>query len=63
MVSRVILIVTGTIALGIGLGFYQSAEFGCGPSDAFNQTMAKVLKMQLRWWRMIFDVIMVGRRP
>ena len=59
MVSRVILIVTGTIALGIGLGFYQSAEFGCGPSDAFNQTMAKVLKMQLRWWRMIFDVIMV----
>lgn len=59
MVSRVILIVTGTIALGIGLGFYQSAEFGCGPSDAFNQTMAKKLKMQLRWWRIIFDVVMV----
>lgn len=59
MVARVILIVTGTIALGIGLGMYQSAEFGCGPSDAFNQTMAKTLKMQLRWWRIIFDVIMV----
>ena len=59
MVTRVILIVTGTIALGIGLGFYQSAEFGCGPSDAFNQTMAKKLKLQLRWWRIIFDAIMV----
>ncbi|MBQ3276479.1 MAG: YitT family protein [Oscillospiraceae bacterium] len=59
MVARIILIVTGTIALGVGLGFYQSAEFGCGPSDAFNQTMAKKLKLELRWWRIIFDVIMV----
>lgn len=59
MVARVVLIVTGTIALGVGLGFYQAAEFGCGPSDAFNQTMAKTLKLQLRWWRVIFDAIMV----
>lgn len=60
MTARIILIVTGTVALGVGLGFYQAAEFGCGPSDAFNQTMAKTLKMQLRWWRMIFDAIMVA---
>ena len=59
LVTRIILVVTGTLALGVGLGFYQSAEFGCGPSDAFNQFMAKTLKMQLRWWRMIFDAIMV----
>ena len=59
MMARIILIVTGTSALGVGLGFYQSAEFGCGPSDAFNQTMAKKLKLELRWWRIIFDVIMV----
>lgn len=59
LVVRIILIVTGTIALGIGLGLYQAAEFGCGPSDAFNQFMAKTVKLQLRWWRMIFDAIMV----
>ena len=29
------------------------------PSDGFNQFMAKTLKMKLKWWRMIFDAIMV----
>lgn len=56
---RIGLIVTGTIALGIGLGLYQAAGLGAGPSDAFNQIMARKLKLQLRWWRIIFDVIMV----
>ncbi len=32
---------------------------GAGPSDGFNQFMAKTLKMKLKWWRMIFDAIMV----
>lgn len=60
LTARIVLIVTGTLALGVGLGLYQSAEFGCGPSDAFNQTIARMLKMQLRWWRIIFDAVMVA---
>lgn len=59
LVIRIIVIVLGTVALGIGLGFYQAAELGCGPSDAFNQTMAKITKIPLKWERMIFDAIMV----
>lgn len=59
LVVRIVLIVTGTIALGIGLGLYQAAAYGAGPSDAFNQIMARLLKLQLRWWRIIFDVVMV----
>lgn len=56
---KIVVLVLGTVALGIGLGFYQSAEFGCGPSDAFNQTMAKITKIPLKWERIIFDAIMV----
>lgn len=56
---RGIVIVAGTIALGIGLGFYQSAEFGCGPSDAFNQTMAAMTKIPLKYERICFDAVMV----
>lgn len=48
-----------TLALGVGLGSYQAAGYGAGPSDGFNQFMAKTLKMKLKWWRMIFDAIMV----
>jgi uncharacterized membrane protein YczE len=59
MVTRVILVITGTLALGVGLGSYQAAGYGAGPSDGFNQFMAKTLKMKLKWWRMIFDAIMV----
>lgn len=55
MVTRVILVITGTLALGVGLGSYQAAGYGAGPSDGFNQFMAKTLKMKLKWWRMIFD--------
>ncbi|MCD8139524.1 MAG: hypothetical protein LUE17_07070, partial [Planctomycetaceae bacterium] len=40
LIARAIVIVIGVIAIGIGLGFYQSAEFGSGPSDAFQQTIA-----------------------
>lgn len=60
MVTRVILVITGTIALGVGLGGYQAAGYGAGPSDAFNQFMAKTLKLKLKWWRIIFDAIMVA---
>ena len=58
MVTRVILVITGTLALGVGSS-YQAAGYGAGPSDGFNQFMAKTLKMKLKWWRMIFDAIMV----
>lgn len=60
IVIRSIVLIVGTIALGIGLGFYQSAEFGCGPSDAFNQTMAAITKIPLKYERMIFDASMVA---
>lgn len=57
---NIILLVLGTILLAVGLGFYQSAEFGLGSPDAFNQIIAKKVNMQLRWWRVIFDGIMIG---
>ena len=56
---KIIVLVLGTLALGVGLGLYQSAELGCGPSDAFNQTMAKMTKIPLKWERIIFDAVMV----
>ncbi|MEG1857410.1 MAG: hypothetical protein RR216_01625 [Pseudoflavonifractor sp.] len=59
MVIRVVVLVLGTLALGVGLGFYQSAEFGCGPSDAFNQAMARITKIPLKWERIMFDAVMV----
>lgn len=60
LVLRCVVLVAGTIALGIGLGFYQAAEFGIGPSDAFNQTMSKMTKIPLKWERMMFDAVMVA---
>lgn len=59
LVIRIVILVLGTLALGVGLGFYQSAELGCGPSDAFNQTMAKITKIPLKWERIGFDAVMV----
>ncbi len=59
LVIKAVVLILGTLALGVGLGFYQSAEFGCGPSDAFNQTMARITKIPLKWERMIFDAVMV----
>ena len=56
---RIIMIIIGTVAIGIGLGFYQSAEFGTGPSDGFNQAMAHYTKIPLKWERMAFDAIMI----
>jgi hypothetical protein len=59
LVLRSIILVTGVVGIGIGLGFYQAAEFGIGPSDAFNQTMAKVTKIPLKYERICFDAVMV----
>ena len=60
LAMRIGLLVIGTLAIGIGLGLYQSAQFGIGPSDAFNQTISQRLHIQLKWERMIFDAIMVA---
>ncbi len=56
---RIGLIVIGTIAIGFGLGFYQGASFGAGPSDALNQIVSEKFRIPLKWERMGFDIIMV----
>lgn len=59
IVVRVAVLIVGVLCVAIGLGMYQAADLGAGPSDAFNQTVAEKTKMELRWERMIFDAIMV----
>lgn len=59
LLVRVGLIVIGTIAIGFGLGFYQGASFGAGPSDALNQIISEKFKIPLKWERMGFDITMV----
>ena len=59
LVIRIVILVLGTLALGVGLGFYQSGQLGCGPSDAFNQTIARLTKIPLKWERIGFDAVMV----
>lgn len=59
IIARTLMMLLGVVAVGIGLGMYQAADLGAGPSDAFNQTIAVKTKLQLRWERVIFDVIMV----
>lgn len=57
--ARIVTLVVGVLCVGIGLGIYQAAELGAGPSDAFNQTMAAMTGLPLRWERIIFDAVVV----
>lgn len=59
LLVRIITLAVGAVAVGVGLGLYQSAELGAGPSDAFNQYMVE--KTGLKRWleRIIFDAIMI----
>jgi len=57
---RIGLLVLGTLAIGVGLGLYQSAELGIGPTDGINQTIVAKTGMHYRWERMIFDAVMAG---
>lgn len=59
IVISVLLIVVGTVAIGFGLGLYQAARFGAGPSDALNQIISSKFNIPLKWERMGFDVVMV----
>lgn len=60
MAAQIAMIVVGTVAIGFGLGFYQGARFGAGPSDALNQIVSEKFKIPLKWERMGFDMIMVA---
>lgn len=55
---RSVFLVLGVLALGLGLGIYQSARLGCGPTDGFNQIVSERLKIPLKWERVGCDVIM-----
>jgi uncharacterized membrane protein YczE len=59
LVVRIIMLVTGTLSIAVGLGLYQSAELGIGPTDGINQTAAAKTGLNYRWERIIFDLIMV----
>lgn len=59
IVTRVLMLCVGTVLLGFGLGLYQGARLGAGPSDAMNQMIAAKLNIPLAWERVGFDIIMV----
>jgi uncharacterized membrane protein YczE len=56
---RILMLVTGTLSIAAGLGLYQSAELGAGPTDGINQTIVAKTGLAYKWERIIFDVIMV----
>jgi uncharacterized membrane protein YczE len=56
---RIVMLLTGTLAIAVGLGLYQSAELGAGPTDGINQTVVAKTGLAYKWERIIFDVIMV----
>ena len=58
MVVRVIALGTGALAIACGLGLYQAAELGVGPTDGINQTIVAKTGLPYRWERMIFDAAM-----
>lgn len=58
MVLRVIMLVGGTVAIACGLGLYQAAELGIGPTDGINQTIVAKTGMNYRLERILFDLVM-----
>ena len=56
--ARVVVLAVGTLAIGFGLGLYQSAELGAGPTDGLNQTVVQKTGLAYKWERIIFDALM-----
>jgi uncharacterized membrane protein YczE len=56
---RILMLAAGTLSIAGGLGLYQSAELGAGPTDGINQTIVAKTGLAYKWERIIFDVIMV----
>lgn len=54
----VVVLAVGTLAIGFGLGLYQSAELGAGPTDGLNQTVVQKTGLAYKWERIIFDALM-----
>ena len=59
LATRVVVLAAGTLTIGAGLGIYQSAELGIGPSDGINQTIVQKSGWPYRWERIAFDNVMV----
>ena len=55
---RAVVLVMGTLAIGFGLGLYQSAELGAGPTDGLNQTVVQKTGLAYKWERILFDALM-----
>ncbi len=60
LAARVIVLALGTVAIGFGLGLYQAAELGIGPTDGINQTIVKVTGLPYRVERILFDAVMAA---
>lgn len=60
LAARVIVLALGTVSIGFGLGLYQAAELGIGPTDGINQTIVKVTGLPYRVERILFDAVMAA---
>lgn len=57
---RIFILLLGTAAIGFGLGIYQAAELGIGPTDGINQWIVKKTGISYRMERILFDAVMAG---
>lgn len=60
LIARVALLAAGTAAIGFGLGLYQAAELGIGPTDGINQTIVAGTGLSYRVERILFDAVMAA---
>ena len=58
--ARVVVLAVGTLAIGFGLGLYQSAELGAGPTDGLNQTVVQKTGLAYKWERIILSLIHIS---
>ena len=58
LLIRVLILIIGTLAIGVGLGLYQSAGLGAGPTDGINQTVVLKTGIPYKWERIMFDALM-----
>lgn len=59
-IEKIFIVILATLFLGLGLGMYQSANLGSGPSDAFLMILVEKMNSKLRVIRTLFDFSLVG---
>ncbi|MDW4525469.1 YitT family protein [Rossellomorea marisflavi] len=59
LISQIVMLLTGIVVMGYGMGLYIAADCGIGPRDSLMIVLMKISGIKVQWIRLFMEIVVL----